>query len=147
MQQSRKLFKELRTYNCLTINLDSLNLNLLSKFLNRYAKEKKSLQTVNDVAPVVGVFAIIAIGLVFALFYVPSSLKIENFKPSDLDKLVRLPSLISSFRNLCFAITLSLAQIPLEFLDSSNQKLKRNLKTILVLATSIFAFMAFLDTY
>ncbi len=122
-------------------------MELLKKFLKSYENEKKALTDADDVVPAACVFVIVVVGSLIALFFVPSSLRFENLTPSDMDKLPKLHSLKHSFTYLSFAITLSLAQIPLEFLDTSNQKLKRNLKAILMLAASIFAYMGFAYAY
>jgi hypothetical protein len=120
---------------------------VLENFKKEFCNDVHSLSEKNDWIAVIFVFSILVVGTVVAFCYVPESLRFENFTPADFNKITKLPSLQRSFEQLCLTITFSLAQIPLEYLDSANHKIKRNFKAILVCGASAFAFMAFFYAY
>lgn len=119
----------------------------LTEIVDQFKNEMQSVIKNEDFYYFATVFLIMIVGSLMALFYVPPSLQSKNFTASDMDKLSKLHLLLPAYQNLSFAITFSLAQTPLEYLDSSNQKIKRNLKTILVVGAAIFAYMAFAYAY
>ena len=115
----------------------------LKKLIRKECRSIKSLNQKGDLKLIFYIFAILTVGGFLGLGYLPPSLRYENINVTNINAYSKINQLRDNFGYLCFLVSYGLAQIPLEYFDAKNQELRRNLKSIIILATSVVTCMNF----
>jgi hypothetical protein len=115
---------------------------MFEKLHSKINSEFADMKLGGDTIILVGALSIFIVGALLAFCWTPEKLR-HLSQAAVTAKFTNVQNLIPMHQALVFAITFSIAQLPLEFLSPNSLKKKQRIKTMLVLAAAVSAYIAF----